>query len=233
MAVATLVSCRLFSNPTTNPETGVLLWLPAEISGHSGTRSEMGDAERKWLPRDTGFLKMVYRERGLPEGLANYRSISATLIVAGSDSRSLHRPQVCLTAQGWTIAKREIVSIETEGGLLQVMDFSLSRFLTNEDGSARLDDDGNKIAQRAHYFYWWVGPHGSTPSDEERVWKSVWSSIIKGQNERWAYPSVMVLVDERMVSTGVEEARARAQRFIKKYAPKFQKSLGAHGANSE
>jgi hypothetical protein len=91
----------------------------------------------------------------------------------------------------------------------------------------RRDDNGKKMVQRGFYCYWWVGPDDSTPYDETRVWKSVWNSIWKGKNERWAYPAVMVYVDERFPNVGEREAKKRAYSFIKKYTPVFQKSLGA------
>lgn len=227
MVTLTVACCVLFSNPSTNPTAGVVVWLPPEIPGHAGERGEMGVLEKEWLPADTTHLKMSYREKWQSENIANYRALNATLIVAGSDSRSLHRPAVCLTAQGWAIRKQEIVAVKTTAGPLEVMDYHLMRFIRNQDGSLQLDEAGNKIVQRAHYVYWWVGPSATTPSDEKKVWLSVWNSILKGENERWAYPSVMVMVDERHGDDGVAEARQRAFEFIRDYAPEFQKSLGA------
>lgn len=227
MAVITLVCCILFSNPTTNPAAGVVVWLPEEISGCTGKRGEMGPMEKKWLPADTTYRKMTYLEKWQPEHIANYRALNATLIVAGSDSRSLHRPQVCLRAQGWAIKNQKVVRLETTGGPLEVMDYHLVRFIQGEDRAPVLDENGNKIVQRAHYVYWWIGPDHTTASDEEKVWMSVWNSILKGENERWAYPSVMMLVDERKGDDGVAECRERIFEFIKEYAPTFQKSLGA------
>lgn len=224
MAVLTVVACKLFSDSKTNPVAGVVVWLPDELFSYDVETGVMGEEEKHWLPLDTTFLKRVYTEDWLPRQEANFRALSATLIVAGSDSRSLHRPQVCLTAQHWTIEKREVVKLETSGGPLEVMDFHLVRTVRNADGSARLDEGGDPLFLRAHYVYWWIGPDASTPSDEERVWFEVWNSILKGRKERWAYPSVMVYVDERK---GPEEARKRAFDFIEKYAPSFQKSLGA------
>jgi hypothetical protein len=114
MAAVTLACCLSFSNPPTNPKAGVVVWLPEEIPGCSGERSVMGPMEEKWLPQDTTFLKMTYKERWLPLRQAEFRALNATLIVAGSDSRSLHRPEVCLHAQGWSIRKREAVHLDTE-----------------------------------------------------------------------------------------------------------------------
>ena len=225
MALVTLLACHFFSDADTNPVAGVVVWLPDELAGYEVDTGVMGEQEKKWLPSDTTFLKRVYKEKWLPSQEADYRSLSATLIVAGSDSRSLHRPQVCLTAQHWTIAKREMVSLETAGGPLEVMDFHLERALREVDGSVREDAQGNPILIKAHYVYWWIGPGASTASDKERVWLEVWNSILKGRKERWAYPSVLVLVDPRKAEG---EAQERAFDFIKKYAPDFQKSLGAH-----
>ena len=224
MALATVAGCKIFSDSETNPIAGVVVWLPDEIFGYEVETGEIGEEEKRWLPSDTTFLKRIYTEDWLPKNEAGFRSLSATLIVAGSDSRSLHRPQVCLTAQHWTIEKREVVKLDTLGGPLEVMDFHLVRTVRNADGSARVDSSGEPIYLRAHYVYWWIGPDASTASDEKRVWFEVWNSILKGRKERWAYPSVMVWVDQRKESG---EAQKRAYDFIKKYAPGFQKSLGA------
>lgn len=227
MVAVTVFCCYFFSNPATDPRAGIVVWLPDEVPGYQVETGTMDDMERKWLPIDTTFLKKTYSEDSLPEELANYRAIHATLIVAGSDSRSLHRPQVCLTAQGWAITAREVVSLQTSGGPLQVMNFHLNRLLRNEDGSPRRDNKGQEIRQRAHYCYWWVGPNDATPHDEKKVWLAVKNSILSGRNERWAYPSVMVYVDERFPERGPEEAKKRAYSFIEAYAPSFQRSLGA------
>lgn len=224
MALATVLACKVFGDSETNPVAGVVVWLPDELVGYEIDTGVMGEEEKRWLPADTTFLKRVYVEDWLPEQDARFRALSATLIVAGADSRSLHRPQVCLTAQHWTIEKREVVRLETRGGPLEVMDFHLVRSVRNQDGSARRDVNGEPLQLRAHYIYWWIGPDASTPSDEERVWLEVWNSILKGRKERWAYPSVMVWVDDRKEEG---EARDRAFDFIRKYAPDFQKSLGA------
>ena len=226
-AVAVLC-CLLFSKSPTDPRAGIVVWLPRSIPAHWGEEGSMGVAETAWLPDDTTFLKMTYFEKGFRRETTIKRALHATLIVAGSDSRSLHRPQVCLTAQGWTISKRELVTLKTSGGPLEVMDFHLNRFEKNADGSVRLNFRGNKVVTHAHYVYWWIGPSSTTASDEEKVWSSVWNSILNGENERWAYPSVMVQVDERPGhEIGDRDARRRAFDFIKEYAPSFQRSLGA------
>ena len=90
MAAVTLACCLVFSNPATNPAAGVVVWLPESIPGCSGERGVMGPMEKKWLPPDTTYRKVTYLEKWQTRNLARYRALNATLIVAGSDSRSLH-----------------------------------------------------------------------------------------------------------------------------------------------
>ena len=225
LAIVTVLLCRFFPNAATNPESGLVIYLPEEYEGMKGEKQAMTDEEILWLPEDTTKLKMVYKSADLPEGLASYRSISASLILSGSDSRSLHRPEVCMKAQGWVITKREVVNLETTGGELMVMDLYLFRHLRTEDGSFRLTENGEKIGQRAHYVYWWVGRDDSTPHAWERVLKSSMNNIFKNINDRWGYPSVFMMVDEQ--SGDDEDTREQIFSFIKKVAPMYQKSLGA------
>lgn len=220
-----MAACFAFSNPETNPVAGVVAWLPNERWDYYVASKEMGVLEKEWLPGDTTYLRREYIEKMRQPEEARFRALSATLIVAGSDSRSLHRPEVCLTGQHWTIAKRELVSLETQGGPLEVMDFHLQQAVTDPKTNLEvLKNDGSPLIRRAHYVYWWVGPDASTASDKERVWLELKNSITKGRKERWAYPSVQVSVDERY---GREEAQERAYEFIREYAPQFQRSLGA------
>ena len=224
LSAITLASCVFFSNPETDPAIGVVLSLPGEDSDFFVFEEKMGDLERKWLPDDTSFIKRIYVEKDRNPEEARGRALVATLIVAGSDSRSLHRPQVCLKGQHWTIVKREIVELDIQGDSLAVMDFYLERVKIGADNTTVIGEDGKPEKVKAHYVYWWIGPKASTPSDMERVWLELANSIRKGRKERWAYPSVQVIVDERY---GREEAQKRAYEFIQRAAPSFQKSLGA------
>ena len=219
LAVVTVGLCFAFPNARTSREPGLVIWLPRNLPGYDGTERPISDAEKKWLPEDTTQLKMTYTDYRLPPRLANYRALNATLILAGADRRSLHRPQVCMVGQGWTIEKEEVVSIETSGGVLDVMDLHLSMLMTPEEGEP--------YRQRAHYVFWWVGLNDSTPHSWERLLISALNNIFKNKNDRWGYPSVMVYVDESEGEEATENARNRAFQFIARYAPEFQKSLGA------
>ncbi|MGJ8676113.1 MAG: exosortase-associated EpsI family protein [Akkermansiaceae bacterium] len=217
---ATLALCYLFPNAAANPEAGVIMTLPDRIPGYTSEIVPVSDIEKKWLPADTTSLKRSYKSIYAENGLQKFNeAISATLILSGADAqRSLHRPEVCMNGQGWTINKREVVKLDTEGGPLEVMDLHLSRENRTETGE--------KYVIKAHYIYWWVGKNDSTPYYMRRIILSSMNNIFKNVNDRWAYPSVMVYAvgDDKKVQ---QESRQRAFEFIKRYAPTFQKSLGA------
>ena len=214
LATTTVVLCNAFPNAATNPQTGMDLVLPEEIPGFVTEEIKPGEKELYWLPEDTGILKRRY----IMEGARSRGDfITTTLILSGSDARSLHRPEVCLDGQGFMITSREVVTIEVNGKKLDVMDFGL---VINE----RQEDD-TVVPRRAHYVYWWIGKDRSTPSDFKRILFTALDNIFRNVNNRWGYPSVMVWVDEDLGGEGDRVARSRAYKFIRDHAPVFQKSL--------
>ncbi|HBM78002.1 MAG TPA: hypothetical protein DD438_07815, partial [Verrucomicrobiales bacterium] len=170
----------------------MILKLPGRdaVSGHVGFVRPVTKEEKKWLPEDTGILKMLYvpkESKASNESEATEAGISASLILSGTDRRSLHRPEVCLRAQGWRIAGKEVVDVSVGDHKLSVTDFTIVRKLNEKDGVIR--------NIRAHYFYWWIGAKRSTPSDFERILFTVLDNMFKNINNRWGYPSVMVYAE--------------------------------------
>ena len=226
----TIALCMRFPNAAENSAAGMVLRLPGrdEVPGHLGFDRPISKEEKKWLPEDTGIKKMLYVPKDAKvtnEVEASEAGISVSLILSGMDRRSLHRPEVCLRAQGWRIAGKETVTLSVAGEDLKVMDFTLVRKANAEDGTMR--------NVRAHYVYWWIGAKRSTPSDFERILYTVLDNMFRNVNNRWGYPSVLVHADLEGRSTPAEiavadaEARKRAYSFIQQIAPVFQKSLGA------
>ena len=226
----TIAFCMLFPNAAENSAAGMVLRLPGreEVPGYLGFERPISKEEKKWLPEDTGIKKMLYvptASRASNEAEAAEAGISVSLILSGMDRRSLHRPEVCLRAQGWRIAGKETVTLSVAGQDLKVMDFTLLRKVNEEDGSVR--------NVRAHYVYWWIGASRSTPSDFERILYTVLDNMFRNVNNRWGYPSVLVYADLEGKKTPGEiadaddKARKRAFSFIQQNASLFQKSLGA------
>lgn len=228
MALVATAACYFFPNAGVDPEAGLIMWLPEETMEYQGERVAISRLEAQLLPEDTTYLKMSYSPKfGLLEEARIWDGLSATLILSGTDRRSLHEPEICLDNQGWAIMNRQPIKVQTSGGELEVMDLELRRYLISE-GKPVLDQDGNRAFVQAHYVYWWVSKTGSTAHTDKRVLQTVRDNFLYNTNSRWGYPSVMAYADPRLEpGLGSERARSRALKFIADYAPKFQKSLGA------
>jgi hypothetical protein len=219
LCVVTLGLCHFFPNAATRPESGIILWLPDSIPGHDGAEIDLSDIEKGILPPDTTKLSMNYVEWDRSLDIGAYRSLTATLILAGADKRSLHKPEICLNSQGWSLGGSEVMTLETKGGPLEVMGLKLSRKVDQGDGSHRV--------QRARYVYWCIGRDVSTPHSNRRLLISAKNNIFHNVNDRWASASVFAFVDERLGDAGVAETEDRVFGFIQQYAPEFQITLGA------
>lgn len=230
MVGVTVLLCNVFPNAAENSESGMLMKLPGEngVAGHRGFEVPISPAEEKWLPGDTGLLKRVYvpnDSKATTWSEAQEAGILVSLILSGNDRRSLHRPHVCLRAQGWHIAKRTPTKLKLGDIELGVMDFSLRRQDAEEDGTVK--------KRQAHYVYWWIGAETDTSSDFKRILITVLDNMFRNINNRWGYPSVMTYVDlegkttAEEIAKADEAARERAFDFIREHAPMFQKSLGA------
>ena len=96
----TIGVCMRFPNAAENSESGMVLKLPGkdEVPGYLGFGRPISKEEKKWLPEDTGLLKMLYipkKSTASNDVEASEEGISVGLILSGNDRRSLHRPQVC------------------------------------------------------------------------------------------------------------------------------------------
>jgi hypothetical protein len=239
LALVTIAGCKFFSRPASTPEAGIVVWLPESYDHYLSDKIPISEQEKKWLPKDTTNYKRRYVDRHLrqqveaatdlseerKDAILNYHSLSATLIVAGSDSRSLHNPKVCLTAQSWTIKQKKVVIVETSAGPLEVMNFYLEKVVIDQNRNVVKNPDGSDRIQEAIYTFWWIGPNNTTPHIEERIWASLWNSVLSGKKERWAYPSFMIYVNDEV--DGMQKAQERINDFVKRFSPRFQKSLGA------
>jgi len=239
LIVMTFLCCKFMVREGVTSEIGVVVWLPDEHENMVAEEVSVSDQELKWLPSDTTNYKKSYLDKelsyqieksNLTESQKSYyraiNSLNATIIVAGSDSRSLHNPKVCLVNQAWKIVKEKVEKLNTEGGELEVMTLFLERKILDSNREVQLDKDGNELLQKGVYVYWWVGPDNTTPYIEKRILYSLINSVRKGANERWAYPSFMAYAKDSS-DKEVKSTEQRLYSFINKIAPVFQKSLGA------
>jgi hypothetical protein len=219
----TMLLCQFSPQPKGGDEAGVLAELPMVAGSFVGESEPPGDRERELLPADTIIVKREYRTPG--RSIENRDLAHASLVIAGNDSRSIHRPEVCLDGQGWTITDSHVREVKLlSGEILRVRDLAIEREV--------LLNDGTKLPLRAHYVYWFVGADVSTPSNIERQLLSLRDSVLRNVNHRWAYPSVMARVTDNLTPQQSGERRRNDEEtvqmilsLIRSLAPHLQKDL--------
>ena len=224
LAVSALVACHLSPEVRAGDASGVVMELPTAVGRFLGQPLDRDAAEKDLLPADTQMVKMQYRSPGLP---ADRDMMQVSIVLAGAERRSIHRPEVCLDGQGWTLLDSHIIPVEiSPGRTLNVKDLLVERELRPQGGKPKM--------LRAHYVYWFIGEDVTTPSNAVRVWLTTWDNIARNVNHRWAYASVTAWVTDNL-ETRESGQRARdseattnlVSELIRELAPRFQKALTA------
>jgi Protein of unknown function (DUF3485) len=207
----TVLLCQFSPQPKGGDEAGVVAELPMVAGSFVGEKEEASEKEREYHT---------------PGKMVGGRDLAhAALVIAGNDTRSIHRPEVCLDGQGWTITNSTVREVKmTSGAVLRVRDLSIQREI--------LMPDRTKLPLRAHYVYWFVGDDISTPSNLERQLISLKDSVLRNVNHRWAYPSVMARVTDNLTpqmsgerKRDDEETVKMILSLIRSLAPRIQKDL--------
>jgi hypothetical protein len=208
-----LLLCWLSPNPNASPIPGVKMVLPSQAGDMKGGELQgMSDAEKAVLPPDTEMVRRLY-------GNTQGDVLVCTIVLAGGSRNSIHRPEVCLPAQGWLIDSEEVVPVAlVNGHQLNVMKVAIHR--SSEQSY------GKPVTRRAYYLYWFIGKGVSTPSHWTRVFLGSWDRIFHNLNHRWAYASVfMPIADDRLYTPrNGEQTLAIMKDFIAKSAPDYMYS---------
>ncbi|MCX6935477.1 MAG: exosortase-associated EpsI family protein, partial [Verrucomicrobia bacterium] len=145
----TAALCVLVPTPNTTPQAGVVMDLPEKIGDFTGKIIAATPGELVTLPADTQIARREYLDAGGDR-------IMASIVLSGGEKRSIHRPEVCLPAQGWSMRGGRVEDIPlADGRDLKVMNLSLVRDVEVAQGDRR------KLY--ANYFYWFVGNNVTTP----------------------------------------------------------------------
>lgn len=214
IALGALTVWLCLASPETiaGDEAGVVMDLPGEILGLDGMLVPMSSAESEILPPDTGYARRIYRGRD------GHVQVTCTIVLSATDQRSLHRPEVCLPGQGWTIGGTEVVPVRMAGG----DEFRVKRLrLSRESGTA----GGRSEKVEAVFFYWYVGAGVTTPSTLERIMISAADNVFRNVNHRWAYVSVMGLVTEGHGEGGLnpEQTVGVLEEFVRECVPRIHR----------
>lgn len=213
LAAATVLACLWGTPPAAKSEPGVVMRLPGSLIGLWGSEQPVSESEKVILPADTEFAKKIYSD-----GLGN--DIHCQIVLAGAEKRSIHRPEVCLPAQGWTIKSGEVVPVKlADGKTLEVMKLTVVRPVTLNNGVQR--------ELTSVFCYWFIGKHATTPHHFVRVLKTNLDMLLHNTNHRWAYVIVNAPVLEGFVSGGrnLAQTNERVEAAIAELAPQIMPEL--------
>ena len=140
-----------------------------------GPLQGLTEAERKILPADTEGARRLYADKDGDE-------VYCSVILEGSDVTSIHRPELCLTGQGWKFDRERVEGVPVKGtpkGALRMTCIDARRTIALPHG--------NTTETRAVFAYWFVGKGRLTPYHWQRILLTTKDRVLLNRNVRWAY----------------------------------------------
>lgn len=174
-----------------------------------GQESEVSAIERELLPADTGFARRTYVS--LED---RRRQVFLSIVLSGRDRTSIHRPELCLVGQGWTIEQRSHAVFEhPSGGLVPAAVLHLSREVVDARGVRR--------AVPSIFVYWFVGRDTVATTTAGRMWRTALNRLML-KPDRWAYVVAQTLL---LPPEDANAALQRVQEVLRGTLPEFQPAV--------
>ncbi len=132
--------------------------------------------ETTFLPADTRIIKSRFQD---PEG----HDFMVSIVQAGQDRASIHRPQLCLVAQGNEISDSRTLTVDIPGR--DPLDITVLDVIFRHTAP-----DGTMRTTPGFMAYWFVSPDHETPSHLTRMGWMALDRVFKSRIDRWHYISV-------------------------------------------
>jgi EpsI family protein len=172
-----------------------------------GRRTEVTETEKQVLPPDTGFSRKLYVSISDPS-----IQVFLSIVLSGRDRTSIHRPELCLVGQGWTIRSSFVHEFERPGGSGTFPSTVLRVEKELSSPSGRM-----VVPQLVAYYF--VSGDAVVASHWDRLFKDAWNRVAHGRADRWAY--VLIQTGD---SDGETNALQRIQTILNGTIPTFQKA---------
>ena len=192
---------------------GIAMKLPEAVDEWKGEDAPVSPQELAGLASDTRFVRRFYKNAA---GDVLYVSI----VLSGEDmSNSIHRPERCLAAQGWTVERATRVRVPLVNGAPPL---EITRLTDEREARGT---DGKTIPLRNLNYYWFIGSEDVTPSHWARTVIDVKDRLLRGENQRWAYVTVATNITDNLRAGGRSEADTAelVENFIGRIVPRFEK----------
>ena len=214
LLVAGLSSVLFLPKVANSTPQGIDLTLPTYVGNWYGEDQQISDLELQMLAKDTQFARKLYTDgRG--------GQIFASIVLSGQDlDNSIHRPERCLPAQGWSIAGSRVVKIPLPNGPvneLKATRLHNVRKVPTGDGETRSIYNVN--------YYWFVGWNDITASHFDRTYIDIRDRVLYGYNQRWAYITIASTITDGVTQFGKteEETDTAVVEFIQQLLPLIKK----------
>ena len=166
--------------------------------------SEISYGELRMLPANTPIFRKLYYTGGDKNA-----GITATVVFSGIERRSIHKPQICLDAQGSRITNEFPMDIDIGGGnkiTLRILE------LKQTFGDKTV---GEPEVQHSIFAYWLFNPERETDSHNVRFWHMCVDNALRNYRPRWGYASLTFVVD----SNNPELWKAKLSDFMRHFYP--------------
>jgi EpsI family protein len=177
-------------------------WTGGELQG-------LTEIERNLLPKDTEGARRLYAD-------SNGDQLFCSIVLAGREVTSIHRPELCLPGQGWTIQEEHVQRIPLsapDGGTLEVMQMNGTRSVPLNDGRTG--------EYRVLFIYWFIGKDRVTAHHWQRIFWTARDRVLHNTNHRWAY----VMISVSMTGNTAENSKGRSEEEAMKVVAKFVRDI--------
>lgn len=184
--------------------------LPKRVLNYDSTNAPITKVELSWLPADTTYARRVYfRSDAYP--------LQVNVVMMGLDRSSIHKPQICLTGQGWQVISESADTISLAG--TSAVNLPVWKMIAQQPQTLA---DGSQRMVKAVYVYWFVADGHVTARHGQRMWWMARELLTTGTLQRWAYVSVLGLC----LPGQEEETYERIREFIAESAPEYHRFDG-------
>lgn len=206
--------------------------LPEEFGDWVGRPQEPGGREKNVLALDTEFERMDYANL---DGTSP--PVQVSIVFSGKNlSQSIHRPEVCLRAQGWEFVSERYLEWENllPGGEVFPVKEIICRIV-----ATKADEEGKPVPQRLEngeiiyhwrvFYYTFLGHEKIMAGHYQRTGEDIKDRIFKGYDQRWAYVTISSFLTKKIHDQGVpigsleildeEETKDHVKGFLKELLP--------------
>jgi hypothetical protein len=176
-----------------------------------GRSVEPEAVERAILPPDTGFSRKFYVNLDEPG-----KHVLLSLVLSGRDRTSIHRPELCVVAQGWTLVHSSRHHFAYPARPDAGFDATVLSVRHEVGGAQGRKEVPNIIV------YWFVGDGRVVASQSGRMICDAWSRLAHGRAPRWAYVYLQTGSED-----GEDAGLARIQSILSSTLPSFQPAYPA------